>query len=168
MINLSELWQAIEGRVVALIHKTEARGCRVISTSTQTLESGGSGEALSFDTEIYDTDGCWAVGSPTRLTAQREGYYLAGGGWAHDTNTATAYRTTAAIVKNGTTTLVTVHALTGTDANFYLAPVTGMFWMSEGDYIEIFAYQNSGGDKTILAASTTNQQYFHGWLMRIS
>lgn len=167
MINLSELWMAIEGRVLKLIHKTEAIGCRVVNTSTQTIPNATT-TALTFNTVIYDTDSCWSAGAPTRLYAQRDGYYLAGGGWAlaSGQNTAASRILTAAMV-NGIKQIAAseMHSKVNTALNVSVA--TGMIWLSAGQYIEIAAYHDEGASKTASAATSINEGLCCGWLMRV-
>jgi len=167
MINLSELWMAIEGRVLKLIHKTEAIGCRVINTSTQTIPNATM-TALTFNTVIYDTDSCWSAGAPTRLYAQRDGYYLAGGGWSlADTQNTAASRIVTAVLVNGTNQIQgsETHSKANTSINVSVA--TGMFWLSAGQYIEIAAYHDEGASKTAGAATSINEGLCCGWLMRV-
>lgn len=168
MINLTEIWQAIEGRVVALIHKTEARGARVYRSTTQSINNNTL-TALSFDTEVNDSDGCWAVGSPTHLTAQRDGYYMAGGSWAMAAaQNTTASRMRIVVRKNGTTHAGAneLHTLANKDAG--VSVTVGMIWMEEGDYVEICALHDEGSAKNVTAGSDTYPNSNMGWLVRIS
>jgi len=47
-------------------------------TAAQSIASGST-VSISFDTEIDDTDGFWAVGNPTYLTVPYAGVYAVGG-----------------------------------------------------------------------------------------
>jgi hypothetical protein len=165
-ISLSDLWLGIEGRVLALVHKTEACGCRVINTGTQNIDSA-TVTALTFNSEIYDTDGCWDAGSPTRLTAQRDGYYLAGGTWmlASGQNTA-ASRMQLAVKVNDTTWMGGNEMHTIANKGATVGCSSGMFWLSAGDYVELVAYHDEGATKAASAGSVTNQ-FCNGWLMRV-
>ncbi len=166
-MKVSEVIEIIEARVVGLIHRTEARGCRVFSSVTQNI-STATNTPLVFDTEVYDTDGCWDAGSPTRLTAQRDGYYLAGGAWtlAPAQNTA-ASQMHIYVRKNGSSYLggCSLHTIANKDAR--IAVTTGMLWLSTGDYLEIVAYHDEGATKTASAAGSASQFLCNGWLMRI-
>lgn len=167
MINLSELWLAIEGRVLALIHKTESRGCRVYRTTTQTITAGAF-TALSWDTEDNDTDGCWASGNPTRLTAARDGYYLAGGSFSLDAAQITsADRMGIRVRKNGTIYLGGTDLHTVNGEAMVLGVASGQIWLSAGDYLEVVAYNGYAADKTVSAGSSGNQHINHGWLTRV-
>ena len=164
MISLNEIWQAIEGRVVALIHKTEARGCRVINTGTQTI-ADSTITALVFNSEVHDTDGGWAIGSPGYLYARRDGYYVAGGAWSmvH----SSSCRMWVAIRVSGSTYVGAGEIRSTANAYSVVHVTTGMFWMSDGDYIQLLGLQDSGGTRTIEATSLTQQQNMLGWLMRV-
>jgi hypothetical protein len=168
MISLSEIWGAIEGRVLALIHKTEARGARAYRSTTQSINNT-SLTALSWDTEVYDTDGCWDVGTPTHLTAARDGYYMAGGSiymTAATNNAASAIL--LYVRKNGTTILQSnaIHTIAG--KLLFLEVTAGMFWLSAGDYVEVLIYHDEGGAKNVEAATATTHNANSGWLMRVS
>lgn len=170
MIKLSELWLAIEGRVVELIHRTEARGCRVYNSATQTI-AAGTNTALTFNTEVHDTDECWDSGSPTRFTAQRDGYYMAGGGFllASGQITSGGIRLNCFTRVNGATYVgggSDVNTVNGQDA-VASCPGQGMFWLSTGDYVEIMAYNGFGTSKTVSAATATLQVNCYGWLKRV-
>jgi hypothetical protein len=167
MISLPEIWGAIEGRVVALIHKTEARGCRVYRSTTQSINTGTL-TALSFDTEVVDTDGCWAVGDPTRLYAQRDGYYAAGGCWEMvSTQNTVASRILVLVRVNGTTAVAIGDNHTIANKTAAVGCAVGMIWLSAGDYVEIMALHDEGGARVTVAATATNQHMCAGWLMRV-
>lgn len=51
---------------------------RVRRTTNQSIPTGASFAAVSFDTEVFDQGGFWDVGSPTLLTMPEEGLYIFG------------------------------------------------------------------------------------------
>jgi hypothetical protein len=167
MIDIAEIWRGIESRVLALIHRSEARGARVISSVGLTVPSGAL-TALAFDTEIQDTDGCWSAGEPTKLYAQREGYYLAGGGFellaAQNT---VASRCAVYVRRNGTVVLGANDNHTIANKGVVVSFATGMFWMGAGEYVEILALQDQGADRQLRGANAANQHFCNGWLMRV-
>jgi hypothetical protein len=166
-IRLSEIWNAIEGRVVALIHKTEARGCRVYRSTTQSINNNTL-TALSFDTEVVDTDGCWAVGDPTKLYAQRDGYYAAGGCWEMlAAQNTVASRILVLVRVNGTTVVGIGDNHTIANKNAAAGCSVGMIWLAAGEYVEIMVLHDEGGAKNTAAATATNQHLCAGWLMRV-
>jgi hypothetical protein len=149
------------------ITNSTAIGSRVYKTNTQVIASG-AGAAISFTTEATDTDTCWDAGSPTRLTATRFGRYMAGGGWRMATGTTTPFRVTATLRQNGTKNLAEAMLVTGVDASVQATVATGIFIMNEGDYIELIAAQDSGADKTSVAATSDNQHFCNAWLAKIA
>jgi hypothetical protein len=149
------------------IIQSTAIGCRVYKTNTQTITSDVAA-AVSFTTEDSDTDGCWAVGQPTRLVATRYGHYMAGGSWRMATGTTTPFRMVATIRQNGTKYLGEGMAVTGVNASVQVTVSTGMFLMNEGDYIELVASHDAGADKTLAAGSSVNQHFCNAWLARVA
>jgi hypothetical protein len=150
------------GRVL----ETSAVGCRVYKTDTQTVASG-SATTISFTTEAEDPGGCWDAAAATRLYAPEWGYYMAGGGWRLATGTTTPFRVTTIIRKNGTDNLAEDMLVTGVDAYVTVTVTTGVFEMNAGDYIQLVASQDSGSDKTSVAATATDQHFCNAWLARM-
>jgi len=146
------------------IRKSTALGCRVYRNTAQTITSG-SWQALSFTTEISDTDSCWSSAQPTRLIAKTAGYYAAGGGYRITTGTTAVFRLLVSVRQGGTTHLTCQNLLTG--LNDLIGPETtiGMVYLEAGDYVEIMVYQDSGADKT---TSGTYPYGAFGWLARIA
>jgi hypothetical protein len=165
MIKLGELWLAIEARVVELIHRTEARGCRVTSKATQSINDS-TWTALSFDTEICDTDECWAVGDPTYLYAQRDGYYLAGGSWGLTSTSNTAACKMGIRISAGSVYVLESEIFTLANKAVYITAASGMFWLAAGEAVRVFAYHEEGGAKSAAASSDTIH-LTSAWLMRV-
>ena len=141
-----------------------ACGCRVIRNTTQSISSGVN-TALSWNTEIVDTDNCWSSGNPTRLVAARSGYYIIGGNWTIDS--VPAGRVITSIRRNGQTQTLAAHEIDPTTTTYQqISIATGMVWMSAGDYAEIYVY-SSGGAVTVAAADVNNQHKNLGWIARM-
>lgn len=135
--------------------RTTPKGCRVYRNSTQAITLNQY-NSLAWNTELYDTDACWAAGDPTKMYAKSEGYYLAGGGFAVP---CTAHLT---VVLNGNTYLAMNGQMTASRFDI----TTGMFYMNANDYIQIQVYPSA--NVTIAAAGSTTQYANHGWLVRIA
>jgi len=150
------------------IKQSTALGCRVIRTTSQSIPNSTL-TALSFDTEIHDTDGCWSSGTPTRLTASTSGYYEAGGS-VNIVSSSGSFHLWIGIRKNGTTWLAnnSTWADAAESPNAWVGVSTGMFWMDAGDYVEVVIYQTSGGSRNTRAASSENQHECCGWLVRVA
>lgn len=124
-------------------------GCAVTRNSEITL-SNGTPTAITFNQEIYDTDGYHSTSSNTeRLTIPtgKTGYFLwiTEGSW--DSNT-TGQRQFI-FYKNGTRlgnpTPVGYESLTSSSGYATLTRVY-VIALSAGDYVEARAFQNSGGN----------------------
>ncbi len=147
------------------IRQSTALGCRVYHSATQTLNNATL-TALSFNTEVNDTDNCF-VPTSTALYARTAGYYVAGGSFAH-TIGGNWYETYIYIRRNGSMYLACSSAAHNWNGTGLAEVATGMFYLAVNDYIEVIAYQNSGGSKTVNAADGSNQFHCMGWLMRVA
>jgi hypothetical protein len=151
----------IGGSIVA----STALGCRVYRSTTQSIATG-TDAALSFDTQVHDTDGGFAA-TDTKLYAKTEGYYIAGGSVKWDDNwdgPALLW-----IEQNQTTQLArTGHENVWGYMQSFFTVATGMFWMDVDDYIEVYVRQASGSSKNTAAAASTNQANCCAWLTRVA
>jgi hypothetical protein len=93
--------------------------------------------ALIFTTEERDDNNYWSVGQPTRITIPETGWYSIGCSFqlASGVTAAILY-----ITLNGAAN-ISVVSNSGTDS---LALSTN-YYFSSSDYIEFYAYQDSGG-----------------------
>ena len=116
-------------------------GARVYRHSSQALASG-SEDPISFTAARWDTDNIWDSASPTKFTINTDGVYLIVGNLrfeAHDNG-----QRQAGIILNGSTYLTIDKALNeGSGGAVDLNPAA-VYQLSEGDYVELYAYQNSG------------------------
>lgn len=126
-------------------------GAKVRHQSDQAIPDNTT-HPLGFGTEVYDTDNYFTIttGSSTRLTVPETGTYLIVGNVFFEFN-ATGIRGIE-IDKNGSVL---------TENNNYLSVngtvalnVSGIELLNAGDYVELMAYQNSGGPLNALAYST--------------
>lgn len=131
----------------------------VRQTSAQTL-TNATPTALTFQAEDFDDDptggsGHSTVSNTSRYTANYPGWYMCAGGICFATNASGRRGTRWAV--NGT-------AINGTEAfgPAYSAATTSMpsrtllIFLNAGDYVELFGYQESGGN--LATAITTTQQ----------
>jgi hypothetical protein len=120
--------------------------CVVTNSGAQSIVNAGSGSAVTFDTEAVDTDGMHSTGTNTsRLTAVTPGYYVVTGHVVFASN-ATGERQ-AWLLINGTGSRIgfgTTLAMTGASHVTAVIASTTLF-LNVGDYVEMFAYQSSGG-----------------------
>lgn len=126
-----------------------------ISTSTATIT------ALSFDSERYDSGALHATGgTASRLTAQITGLYHIGGNirWAAS---ATGIRQIA--VRLNGTTFIAVQYITATGGDTALSIATD-WQMTKGDYVELTAYQTSGGTLNVITSDALSPEF---WMHRV-
>lgn len=139
-------------RLMFLHNRPAARLRRV---TPQPISSGGSGVAVQWSTEDLDTDpdgvGGWLSGTPSRWTARYPGWYQLAGGVAWVAN-ATGRRG-CWWARNGV-------AVDGSEAMLPAgAGVIGVVarvikvYLAEGDYVELVAFQESGGSLSTSGAS---------------
>lgn len=130
-----------------------AVGVSVYATVTQSIPNA-TGPVLTFDAEFFDTDGFHStVTNTSRLTVPsgKDGKYIIGGGTYFASSGAGTYRIIA-ITKNGVA--VPPHMRRGvapTDPALALSGV--VLDLVATDYIEIIAYQDSGGALNVGHAS---------------
>jgi hypothetical protein len=123
-------------------------GCSVSNVTNSSVSAANNTvTVIPFDTEAYDTDGFHSTATNTsRMTipAGKGGKYICTGKFRWDTNT--------------TGTRFITFVINGTDQDYnnlqpYAASPysthTAVFSLSAGDYIEIAAYQDSGGSRTV-------------------
>lgn len=123
-------------------------GAKVIRTTDQTI-SNNTATAISFDSEIFDTDNYHDNSTnPTRLTVPRAGYYRATAivRMADGSNTTDFYLT---ISKNGSQ-LASVTSAKSTVFNDNRAELSAIFQLAAGDYLEAGVYQSAGGNRTVV------------------
>ena len=120
-------------------------------TVTQTL-SDGVFAAITFTTEDADTDGGHDTGSNTsRYTCQTAGWWELTGGVAF-----VASATNQRLLqwkKNGTAINGSGVRINGAANGNAMAARTIMVNLSVGDYVELFAHQNTGGNLDTLSSA---------------
>lgn len=152
------------------IRRSTALGCRAILAGGGQSIAALTAVALSFDTEIADTDSGFTP-TDTKLYARREGLYLAGGGWAFNSGVSPAASRMQALVRlNGSSVYQATNQSWTTGAASRVnsvSVVTGMVAMGPGDYIEICAFHDQPAAVATIAASGNHSNHF-GWLMRMA
>ncbi len=117
-------------------------GCRVYKSLSQII-SNSTWTAITFDSELFDTDTIHSVSSNTsRLTCKTKGVYTISGHieFAED-DPAVGYRAVA-IKLNGTTYIAKVDKeLCNINPCF---SITTLYELAVNDYVELFVYHTSG------------------------
>ena len=126
--------------------------CRVSRTTT--LAIANNGQTVTFDAAAeYDTDSFYA-GSTTKISITTTGLYDVSGYILHDTASAAGAGRGGWILKNGVTTTRygqdnQAPSTTRSITNF---PRDEMI-LNAGDYVELFAFQDSGASRDIVSNS---------------
>lgn len=120
--------------------------CRVGRSTDQTIATG-SGAAISFDTERWDTDRMWISTDATKVYCRTPGHYIFSANVRFAAN-ATGYRQIL-IKLNGTTIIGDNIRPNNSGTTNSDLPLATDWVMVEGDYVELIAIQNSGGDLAV-------------------
>lgn len=124
------------------------KGARVYKTANQSINSNTQ-TACTFDTVRFDTgvngsgaDLFWAAGTPTRLTAPNTGLYEINGflRWP-----AATVGPVAAYIRLNGTKILTAMEWTADGTEDIWIPVATQYVLNANEYVELIAYQNSGG-----------------------
>lgn len=128
-----------------LLFLTNPPTCDLYLSAAQNAASGTSYASVAFDTEAADTDTMHSTSSNTsRITATTAGLYLVTGTVAFAAN-ATGYRG-ARIAKNGSTDVTRTQSPATAAATAHWLNIAALVRLAAGDYVELQALQNSGGN----------------------
>jgi hypothetical protein len=122
-------------------------GARVRHASTAVTVPSAATAVLSYDTTDFNIGGVFSAAQPTRLTAPVAGRYLISASvrWNPHANG----RRTLAVELNGTVAQIArsnVSANWATTASFSPEQTAETIYkLNAGDYVEVWAYQDSGG-----------------------
>jgi hypothetical protein len=144
---------------------TSNKGCRVYRATTQAIPTA-TDTLISFSTERWDTDNCWALSpNPTRLVATTAGKYEIGAmiTFAPD---ATGQRAVILRVSNAFFAAQGFQNATGGSLGTGLCVAT-VVDLAANDYLEVIVYQNRGSDLNVEAGDGTNRQKCEAWITRI-
>lgn len=142
--------------------------CRVYSSVTQNVPTGGFGTVLNWNAERHDAAGMHNTATnPDRITIQTAGKYSVGANINFPLNASNQRGVYIGHVSGGTTTLCAYVMVQATASGQpTILNVSGEMDCAVGDYFYVGAYQNSATAATlILPASTGYQQEF--WASRI-
>jgi len=104
--------------------------------------------ALTFNTESFDNDAIHGTTNTSRLTAKTAGIYSIMGGGAFASN-ATGARSLG-IRLNGATYIASVSVPSAGATVYTNLTVSAMFYLNANEYVEITAYQSSGGNLNVV------------------
>lgn len=124
----------------------DSPSCTGGRTSSQTIPNA-TWTAITlgqdFDSEeSVSSLGMWESGEPTRITVPEDGYYAADGGVFWRGNSTGTRR--VAIYVNGSVKARATDSTVG--STFHSVNVSKVLELSADDYVELYVYQDSGGD----------------------
>ena len=113
--------------------------------------------ALTFDTERYDTDTIHSTSSNTsRLTATTAGKYIISGNVSIATNSSGSRA--LIIYLNGSTKIAQTHLQNNGAGNSDIN-ISTIYSLAATDYVELFAYQSSGGSLNVNATGNFSPEF---------
>ena len=133
--------------------------CSVTKGGVQTAATG-TYLVMTFDTENFDSDGLHSTASNTSRITIPAGF---GGVWrisgtAYFTANATGIRS-ALFVKNGAGAVLGEDARPAATGISTICKPSALLSLVAGDYVELWAYQTSGGNLDMLATTTFEAHY---------
>lgn len=137
---------------------------RVYNSAAISHATSGSNQIITFNSERYDTGSCHStVSNTSRLTVPSGGggvYSIGGcvGFLANATGVRYAY-----IVVNGATTIA-LNTAPATSAIDTRVTVACDYLLAAGDYVELGAYQNSGGALNMTATGNMCPEFWFRWV----
>jgi hypothetical protein len=135
--------------------------CRVYNSANESIPNS-TDTALTFDTERFDTDTMHSTVSNTgRITFTTAGTYLVGGHVVFNSS-ATGIRKLF-IRMGGTTPLATVELVPS--SSFPAFSIDTLYPFTAGQYVELIAYQTSGGALNVLAGGNHTPEF---WAVLVS
>ena len=125
------------------------KSCIVKLASDQTI-SNATEKAISWDTEVLDTDSFWAVGDPTKIYVSEPGLYFINATLTWSASSGGDLR--MAIIRrynssNVAQELITERNSQAFDSSYsHSTNVSNVTLADSGDYFILTGYQNSGGN----------------------
>lgn len=122
-------------------------GCEVTCSGDQTIANNGA-IVTAWDTESYDTDGYHeGVTNPSRMTVPATGKYRVTATLGFAANATN--RRGLQIYVGGSGVAQGRHILNATSTGSWISSTSALLNLSSGNYVEIFAYQDSGTNRTL-------------------
>lgn len=149
----------LEKRTAELKSLERARGIRArVYNNADIVLTTGANAALTFNSERYDTDTIHSTSVNTsRLTMPFAGWYYVWGCVQFAAN-ATGFRQLSIVVNNATTVAVQ-NALNIGAAAVVRIVVDTIYEFAAGDYVELFASQNSGGNLNAVSVGNLSPEF---------
>lgn len=141
---------------------------RVYNDAAISVATSGAAQALTFNSERYDyypagyTEQHSTSANTSRLTCRVPGLYEIGGHVGFAAN-ATGLR--RLLLKLNGATYFAIHDTLniGAGDSTYMS-IVSQYRMAVGDYVELFAQQNSGGALNVTAGGNYTPEFWFGWI----
>lgn len=171
--NAIQGFEISNGTVSAADLASTLPAVRASHGTLQGIPDGGLPTKLQFDSEVYDTRSLHAVSGAnnSRLVAPTDGVYVitAGVEWQDDGD-RDGWRSLF-IHRNGLPAHLASSIMAPAPASVTVANsadthqvVTTQARLNAGDYVELFAFQNSGSAKNILGDSSRDPEFSMAWV----
>lgn len=136
--------------------------CRVYNNAAISVENDGP-VALTFNTERWDTDDMHSTVSNTgRLTCATPGiYHVYGSIRFASNNTGNRF---VSIRKNGSETWASNRVMAIQQGKVTMVSVATEVLLDTGDYVELLAYQSSGGALNVESEGALTPEFGATWL----
>ncbi|MFG2054763.1 hypothetical protein ACGFI9_12100 [Micromonospora sp. NPDC048930] len=166
-LNSTNLNASLRDPLTFLMNRPAAR---LVQTVAQSIPSGGTFTAVTFTTEVEDTDpdgigGHSTVTNTSRYTCRYPGLYLLGGGVGFSQNVTNArgcaWLLNGAVVDGSDVMLMAV-TVGATATRVPARP--WLMRLAEGDYVELGAFQNSGGALATVAGGAAASSMSVAWM----
>jgi hypothetical protein len=132
-------------------------GARVYNSAAISVNNA-TATALTFNSERYDTDSIHSTSANTsRLTCTRAGKYVIVGHVAFASN-ATGLRTVS-IRLNGSATIIAAQNAVPISGDETIFSIATIYDLAVGDYVELYAYQSSGGALNVTAPGPYSPEF---------
>jgi hypothetical protein len=142
--------------------RREAPMCRVRHDAAQSATSG-AGLVLAFNTERYDTDTMHdPATNNSRITCVTAGRYHLGVVISMAAN-ATGYREVGLLLNGATVIAAADVPSVGAGAPTRLT-ASADYALAAGDYVEAYAFQNSGGALNVEAVTAFSPEFWAHWI----
>jgi hypothetical protein len=150
-------------------------GARVYRSDNIALTEG-VGYYVAFQSERWDTDGYWVVGTPTRLTIPATGYYMVGGHVQILDNTGQAFN------GEGTVGIIVNRLDWIADQNIYPSAsfddpdhdadpdtsVSTLWYFQAGDYVELYVFVDLTNSAALVLLGYDNGETVGPWNAQFS
>lgn len=142
----------------------DAPHARVYNSANISHTTSGSFQALTFNSERYDTGACHSTVSNTgRLTVPTggDGIYRIAGIVSFASN-ATGYRALKVRVNN--TTDIIYAQCPAVSGSGTVLNISGDYLLAAADYIELLGFQNSGGALNMEVVANWSPEFMFEWV----